>query len=70
MKGKIWRVLTQLLCNRNGSSDCLKPFFENLNNENINDKRNFSLLQSFSKYQLEVLYNNHILSEENFLLLI
>ena len=54
--------------------EIIKPFFENLKNENINDEKYiFHFLkhfQTFSKYQLEVLYENGIITEEKFNVLI
>ena len=49
-------------------------FFENLNlnlkNENINDEKYIPFLKIFSKNQLKVLYQNGIISEEKYNLLI
>ena len=71
MNEKIWRVLTHILCGKEDSNEILKPFFLNLNNNNnINDKKFIPFLNTFTKYQLEVLYQNKILSEDNFSLLI
>ena len=64
MKGKIWRFLAQLLYNHRESGDTLKSFFENLNNENINNDK--VVLQTLSFKQLEVLYNKGIITKENF----
>ena len=47
-----------------------KTVFENLKNENINDEKYFPFLKTFSKYQLKALYENEIISEEKFNLLI
>ena len=69
MKIEIWRVLTQILCYKNDSIEIIKPFFENLKDENINDKKFIPLLKTFSKYQLKALYKNKILTEETFNLL-
>ena len=41
---QIWRFLTQILCHRNNLTNVLKPFFENLKNENINDDKNIPFL--------------------------
>ena len=69
MIGKIWNVLAQILCYQPGSANIIKPFFENLNNENVNDEKYVNLLKTFSTYQLEVLYKNGIIPKEkiNFL---
>ena len=61
---KIWRFLLQILSNRNDLIDTIKPFMENLNNNNINDEKFLPFLQSISKTQLEVLANNQIISPE------
>ena len=62
---KIWRVLAQILFYRNDLIEIVKPFLENLKNENINDEKYIPLLKTFSKNQLEVLYENEIISEKN-----
>ena len=67
---KIWRGLAQILYYRNDSIEILKPFFENLKNENINDDKFTPLLKTFSRYQLDILYQNEIITEEKFNLLI
>ena len=67
---KIWRILVQILFYNNDLNEIIKPFFENLNNENINDEKYISLLETFSKNQLEVLYGNKIMKEEKFNLLV
>ena len=61
---KIWRVLAQILFYRNDLIEIIKPFFENLKNENINDEKFIPLLKTFSKNQLKALYENGIISEE------
>ena len=61
---KIWRVLAQILFYRRDSIKVVKPFFENLKNETINDKKFIPVLQTFSPNQLEVLYENGIITEE------
>ena len=61
MNGKIWRVLAQILYNRNDLADIIKPFFEHLKNESINDERYIPLLKTFSEFQLEILYKNGII---------
>ena len=65
MKAKIWKELAQILYFQNGLVDIIKPFFENLNNNNINDERNLPLLKTFSRYQLEILYKEKIIPESN-----
>ena len=70
MNVKIWRVLAQILFYRNDLIEIIKPFFENLKNENINDEKYIPLLKTFSNDQLEVLYHNGIITEKNFNLLI
>ena len=70
MNAEIWRVLAQILFYRNDLIETIKPFFENLKNENINDEKYSPFLQTFSKYHLEVLYQNGIISEEKLNLLI
>ena len=69
MKAKIWRVFVQILYYRNDLADIIKPFFNNLKNENMNDDKYFPLLKTFSKYQLEVLYQKRIITEEKLELL-
>ena len=66
MNIQIWRVLAQILFYRNDLIKVIKPFLENLKNENINDEKFISFLKTFSKDQLEVLYKNKILTEEKF----
>ena len=70
MKVKIWRVLAQILFYRNDLIGIIKQFFENLKKENINDEKYISFLKTFSKVQLEVLYENEIITEEKFYSLI
>ena len=70
MIAKIWRVLGQILFYRNDLIETIKPFFENLKNENINDEKYIPFLKTFSKYHLEVLYQNEIITEEKLNLLI
>ena len=66
MIAKIWRVLAQILFYRNDLIETIKPVFENLKNENIHDEKSIQLLKTFSKYKLEVLYENGIIKEEKF----
>ena len=70
MNVEIWRRLAQILFYRNDLSETLKPFFENLKNENINDEKYIPLLKTFSKDQLKVLYENEIITEEKLNLLL
>ena len=70
MNAQIWRVLAQILYYRNDLTEIIKPFFKNLKNENINDVKYIPLLKRFSKDQLKVLYQNGIITEENFNLLL
>ena len=70
MEGKIWKILAQILFYRNDLIGIIKPFFENLKNENINDEKYIPLLKTFSKYQLELLYQNEIIPNEKFNFLI
>ena len=66
MNEKIWRVLSQILSYRTDLSDLLRPFFVNLKNENINDKKYTPLLLTFFNYQIELLYQTSILTKETF----
>ena len=61
---KIWRVLAQILFYRNDLIKTIKPFLENLKNENINDEKYIPLLKTFSKDQLKFLYKNGIITVE------
>ena len=61
---KIWRVLTQILFYRNDSIEAIKPFFKNLNNENINDENFIPLLKTFSEEKLKVFYQYGIITDE------
>ena len=70
MIAKIWRVLAQILFYRNDLIEAIKPFFENLKNENINDEKYIPLLKTFSNDQLKVLCQNGIIIEEKLHLLI
>ena len=66
MKGKIWRVLTQILCERKDTVETIKPFFENLNGYSINDENFTPILKTFSKYQLKVLYESRFITEQKY----
>ena len=70
MNVEIWKVLAQILFYRNDLIGTIKPFFENLKNENINDEKFTPLLKTFSKNQLKALYQNRIITKEKFNLLI
>ena len=49
MKVKIWMVLAQILFYRNDLIEIIKPFFENLKNENINDEKSIVINSIFKK---------------------
>ena len=66
MELKIWRVFIQILYDRNETAKVLKPFFQQLRNQNIDDDKYISFLKTFSKSQLQVLSQNGIISEEKF----
>ena len=61
MNAEIWRFLAQIIFYPNDLIETIKPFFENLKNENINDQKYIPLLKTFSKDQLKVLYENEII---------
>ena len=67
---KIWRELAQILFYRNDLIEKIKPFFKNLKNEDINDEKFTPLFKRFSKFQVKVLYQNGIITDEKFNLLI
>ena len=60
---QIWKFFTQILCHRNNLTNVLKPFFENLKNENINDDKNIPFLKSLSLFQLYTLYESEIITK-------
>ena len=64
MRCKIWRILTQILSYQEELAEKIKPFFENLKKNSIQDCQNTQLLKTFSKNQLKFLYKNKILTEE------
>ena len=66
MIAKIWRRLAQILFYHNDLAAIIKPFFENLKNESINDQKYISFLKTFSQNQLKVLYQNEIIPKEKF----
>ena len=70
MNDQIWKVLAQILFYRNDLIEIIKPFFQNLKNENINDEKYISILKTLSKNQLKALYKNGIITEEKLNLLI
>ena len=70
MNVQIWRALAQILFYRNDLIETIKPFFENLKNENIKNEKYIPLLKTFSKDRLEVFFQNKIITEEKFNLLI
>ena len=63
---QIWSILTQILFDKNDLAEILKPFFQNLNNENINDEKYLQFLQTFPKFQLDALFKNEIITEKTF----
>ena len=63
MKAKIWSFLSQILFYHDESANLIKPFFENLNNENLNNNKH--ILQKFPYEQLKTLYKNGIINDEN-----
>ena len=63
MHQKIWRNLIQILYYRNDLADIMRPFFENLKNENIKKTKYIPFLRTFSINQLEVLYKKKIIAE-------
>ena len=58
MEYHIWKNLIQILSYRNDLVDTIKPFFEELNNKNNNEKYNIhqekhiQFLKLFSNFQL------------------
>ena len=70
MKERIWRELIRILSYRKDLINTIKPFLDNLNNNNkkeqycINDKQTFLLL--LSKYNLKLLYEYEIVNEEKY----
>ena len=64
MNEKIWRNLSQILYHRNDLIGRIKPFFENLKNKNITDKKYISFLKTISIYQLKNLYQHNIITNE------
>ena len=70
MNVQIWRELAQILFYRNDLIETIKPFFENLKNENINDEKYIPFLKTFSKDQLKALYQNEIITKEKLNLLV
>ena len=61
MNVKIWRFFAQILFYRNDLIEVIKPFFKNLKNDNINDKKYIPFHKTFSKDELKVLYENEII---------
>ena len=66
MINQIWRILTQILQDRNDLAEIVKPFYNNLKNNNINDEKYNSFLKTFSRFKLEILFKSHILTEGRF----
>ena len=65
MIAKIWRVLTQILFYRNDLNEAMKPFFENLKNENINDENIFHFLKHFQNINLKFYIKMELLKKIN-----
>ena len=55
---KIWRNLSQILYHRNDLIGIIKPFFENLKNKKIKDKKYIPFLKTISIYQLKNLHQH------------
>ena len=70
MELKIWSHLIQILSYRNDLINQTKSFFENLNNRSINDEKYIPYLNSISDDDLELLYNNQIIPEAKYTLLV
>ena len=70
MNHQIWMRLSQILFYRNDLIEIIKPFFENLKNENINDEKYNSLLKAFPENVLKLLNHKGIITEEKFNLII
>ena len=64
MKARIWRFLSQILFYRRDLAEIIKPFMQNLNNENIDDEKYIPFLKMFPKDQLKVLCQNEIINAE------
>ena len=67
MNEEIWRVLAQILFNCEDFIDIIKPFFDNLKSENINDEKYIPFLKTFSQDQIDFLYQLGIIREERFI---
>ena len=65
MNAKIWRILAKILFYRNDLIEAIKPFFDKLKNENINEEKYIPLLQTFSKNQLEDYMKMKFLQKKN-----
>ena len=50
MNVKIWRILAQILSYNNDPIEIIKPFFENLKNENSNDEKFISHMMYLKFY--------------------
>ena len=66
MQMKIWRCFIQILSYRRDLIDIIKPFMENLQNNNINKEKYLPFLKRISTYELAVLHQHGILKEENY----
>ena len=70
MEYQIWRQLIQILSFRNDLITIIKPFFDQLNNNNnneifnLNEEKHISFLKSFSNFQLKVLLKYEIINEK------
>ena len=65
---KVQRKVVQILSYRNDLIDTIKPFIEQLNNNdekfNINEEKHIPFLKSFSNFQNEVLHKYEIIDEK------
>ena len=72
MEYQIWRFLIQICSFRNDLTGTIKPFFEQLNNNNNNEKYNLNkkehipFIKTLLNFQLEFLHNSEIIDEEIF----
>ena len=76
MEYQIWRNLIQMMSFRNDLIDTIKPFFEQLNNSNknekysINEEKHIPFLKSLSKFQIELLHKYEIIDEAKYTILV
>ena len=72
MEQRIRRHLIQILSYRTDLLDNIKPFLENLKNNNtnetfrINEEQFIPFINSFPKFQLETLHNHGVINEEKY----